>query len=185
MFFSRRALLRLLAVAGLLALLSGCGGDDNTGASAPTNNGPVTSAPRQSNGLEFTLSANKSVYAVGEHVVLTLSVTNRGSQPIVAGEFGGLADPRYFAVFKGQQRVWFYPQTGTGGGVGRTVTYAPSETQTYTVEWDQTNGENSQALGAGQYTLLAGIRPFQLNGAVTTQETRNDLLSSSINIVIQ
>ena len=57
----------LAALAALAAPAPGCG----NGSGAPAATGPVTSVPRTVDGITFTQSADKAVYAVGEPILIT------------------------------------------------------------------------------------------------------------------
>ena len=112
MFNSRSVSLRAIALCACLlplGLLTGGGG----GSSSTSSNGVVTSAPRTASGLQFTLSANKSSYAVGEAVQLTLSVKNTSTQPITIAPSNYAVPDAIFKAVQNNQVLWTSPQGGT------------------------------------------------------------------------
>lgn len=119
MFNTRFVPLRTIALCACLLSfipLAGCGGSasSNTPVSAaPVNTGPVISAPRTSNGLQFTLSANKSTYAVGELVGLTFAVTNTTTQPVAIAASSYANQNDLFQALQNNKVVWTLPQGAT------------------------------------------------------------------------
>lgn len=134
------------------ALLTGCGGGSSSTPATPVNTGPVTSMPRTANGLQYTLSSDKSVYKVGETVNLTFTLANVSSQPI--GETVGRPGV-IVTVTQGGHAIWQTPQPPLygGGTYGHGYNLLPGTSQTYTATWPQTTG----TLAAGQYTLTATL----------------------------
>ncbi len=138
------------------ALLTGCGGGSSSTPVTPVNTGPVTSAPRSSNGLQYTLTADKSVYKVGEAVNLTYTSTNTSTQPIT--DVIGL--PNVFAtVTQGNQVIWRTPAlVGTGGaGFGPSSSIPPGASSTYQATWPQTIGTSGTQAAPGQYAITATL----------------------------
>ena len=89
----------------LLLLLCGCGGGSSSSTSA--DNGPVTSSPRTSNNLQFTLTTNKAVYARGETVQCAFAVKNVGTQSVSTNSGEGFYQ---FSVYQGSSLVGPNPQ---------------------------------------------------------------------------
>ncbi len=164
MFNTRFVPLRTAALCACLlssALLTGCGGGSSTPTTSvlPTTNadGSLTSAPRSYNHLQFTLTTNKAVYATGEAVQFTLTITNTGTQAITITVYGATTGRQ---VLQGNTMI--FPGPGEGqGAVIHTITYAPGETKTYTDTWAQKNMQNAQ-VAPGQYCIVNWYKARQI-----------------------
>lgn len=150
-------LLRVVTLGACLLpslLLAGCGGGSSSTPATPVNTGPVTSAPRTANGLQYTLTADKSVYKVGEAVNLTYTLTNVSSQSVseTVGSPGVIV-----TVMQGSQLVWRTPQPPIygGGGFGTGFGLPPSSSHMYTATWPQTATNSGKQVAAGQYFITA------------------------------
>ena len=155
MSYTRLAPRGLFAALLLLGPLCGCGG---SGSSTPVNTGPVTSAPRTFNNLQFTLTADKSMYKVGESINFTVNIQNVGTQPVqelVGNPF------TIITVTQGTQAVWHTPSPISNGGQGvPSYTLQPGDNQTFKTTWPQTALSSGKQVTAGQYTASAQINDF-------------------------
>ena len=177
---TRLAPFGLFAALLLLGLLTGCGG---SGSSTPVNTGPVTSAPRTVNGLQFTLTADKSVYKVGETVNFTFVVKNIGTQPIPYSASSPVADA---SVTHGSQVVWQYSHVYSGGLGGFSTMLQPGDTTltTFPITWKQTYTDGGQ-VPTGQYALTSWFNPIMLNGTeLHPADTQASLYANPIPITI-
>ena len=187
MFNTRLTSLRmgvLCACVLLLGLLTGCGG----GSSSASGNNPVTSTSRTSNGLQFTLSANKSRYAIGEVVQITLSVKNTSAQPITIAPSNYALPDAIFKAIQNNQVSWTSPQGGASGNSGLSnpnFMLAAGQTQATDVKWYQTSDVTNQQVAPGTYTLQAYLTTASVNGVpFTPEQAQASLAASPIQITI-
>ncbi len=138
------------------ALLTGCGGGSSSSITTPVNTGPVTSAPRSANGLQYTLTADKSVYKAGEAVNLTYTLANVSSQHL--GDTVG--NPNVIVtVTQNSKLVWQTPQPPIYGGAGFGPDFGlPSGSdKVFSATWPQTIGTSGTQVALGQYTITATL----------------------------
>ena len=172
----------LLCVFLLLpTLICGCSSGSSSSTSTPINNGPLTSATRTYNSLQFTLTTDKTVYKIGDAVHFTLTVKNISAQPLSYSVGFPVADA---AVTQQSRDVWQFSLTGGGGDSIGSGVLQPAATNTYTFTWDQTRQSDSAQVSPGQCTLTSWFNPILLNGSPVAN-TRTNLVSNPIQITVQ
>lgn len=117
------------------------------------------SAQERPAGLRLVLSADRTVYARGEPVELTLAVTNPGPTPIT---LTAPSSQRYdFTVLKDGAAIWRWSAGRMFLTVLTDLTIPPGETRAFTETWDQRD-QSGQPVGPGEYvvvgTLIGGER---------------------------
>jgi hypothetical protein len=109
-----------------------------------------TAATVQRGTLNLELAASKEAYAVGEPVELTLTLSNRGTEPLVFQFNDG---QRYdfvairedgTAVPTGRQVAWVWSRDKMFIQVLSTLTIAPGESRVYRDRWDQKDNNGAQ-----------------------------------------
>ncbi|ARU63638.1 hypothetical protein CBW65_23430 [Tumebacillus avium] len=118
----------------------------------------------------LTVTTNKSTYAVGEAVQITLTLTNTTSS---TQTYNFNTSQRYdIVVQKGGREVWRWSNGQFFLQVLGTLTLQPGESVTYTETWDQTNNNGNQ-VAAGTYTIVGSItssnNPQQASTTITIQ----------------
>lgn len=132
-------------------------GPASSSAGAPTTTPPADPActPGQ---LAVKAVAGRSEYKVGDDPVLTLQVTNTGSQPCVQD----VADPQIvLRVYNGASRVWGSHDCKVEPGVTER-TLEPDRPAGFSILWSGLSSQphcagTRQRVGAGTYTLYASL----------------------------
>ncbi len=164
------------------ALLTGCGGGSSTPTATTTTNGPVTSATRTYNNLQFTLSADKAVYASRDKPTFTLTVKNVGTQSVTFDYSDG--QTYRFNVSQNAQLVSTYPQGA--GQVFTSIQFVPGETKVFTGSWNQMFDATGQHAPAGQYTVTAYLPVLGSNGTlISASDAQTNLSANPITIQTQ
>ena len=175
---SRRAMLGAMGAIFTVGLLAGCGGG---GSSTPLNNNPQTSTPRTSNGLQFTLSTDRTVYARSTPVNVTFTVQNVSAAPI---NITYVTDgPDFVQIESGGTAAWS-AQNGNGN-TPKVLTFAAGETKTFTETWNQQNLQTGKQAVAETYNVDAQLRATEINGAIVAAQTSRDLSANTIEITLQ
>lgn len=173
--------LALVLLLMALALLTACGGSDN---STPVKTGPVTSVSRTFQTLAFSLETPKSVYKVGEAVPLTLTVQNTGTQAVTV-TYGDTVNSA-FAVQQNGADVY----VSNLGGIEaiNTISIDPGASKQFTFSWAQTNNvdpNNVMQVASGQYSLIGWLPAGGVNGtSVSVEQSRAELASNPLIITI-
>jgi len=138
-------LILLLSVA--VALLPSCGGRDKRdgeGVVSGAGGGPRPDL------LTADIKLNGGSYAIGEPIVMTITVTNKAERAIT------LTFPsaqRYdFIVKKGKEAVWQWSAGRMFAQVVGRYEIAPGDTISYQYTWDQTALDGTKP-GLGAYTI--------------------------------
>ncbi len=177
--FTRRSLLGAAGALLALGALAGCGGSGSS--STPLNNNPVTSAPRTTNNLQFTLSADRTVYARNTPANITFAVKNVSTSPIsVTYTTDG---PDFVQIAQGGTAAWS-AQNGSGN-TAQVLTFAAGETKTFTETWNQMNLQTGAQAKSGTYNVDAQLRATQINGVTVSAQVSRDLSANTIQITIQ
>ena len=172
----RKALFVLAClVFGALAGL-GCGG----GNSSNSSSSPVTSAPRTSNSLVFTVSTPQGRYPLGVAVPVTFTVVNTGTQ--AANMDIATCSDFVAQVNQGANLIWTGPSIGCVS-ITRSISIPAGATQTYNVTWNQTDYLGN-ARSSGTYTLLAKLTPSTLNGIILSSDQLANFTSNPISVTI-
>ncbi len=108
-------------------------------------------AQERQTGLRLVLSADRTVYARGEPVELTLSVTNPGPTPIT---LTAPSSQRYdFTVLKDGTEVWRWSAGRMFLTVLTDLTIPPGETRAFTETWDQRD-QSGRPVSPGEYVVV-------------------------------
>ncbi len=174
------------------ALLTGCGGSSSSSSTTlpvTTNaDGSVSSTPRSSNGLQFTLTANKSSYAVGEIVRLTLAIKNTSTQPVTVAASNYTAQDVLFQALQNNQVVGTSAQGGDAvisPAASPTYTVSAGQTLTQSGFWFQASDATDQQVAPGTYTLRGYLTTANINGVgFTKEQAQANLASNSLPITI-
>ncbi|MDR5684060.1 MAG: BsuPI-related putative proteinase inhibitor [Armatimonadota bacterium] len=112
--------------------------------------------------LTVELAANKEAYAVGEPVELTLTLSNRGTGPLVFQFNDG---QRYDFVATGEDGtvVWVWSRDKAFIQVLGTLTITPGESRVYRDRWDQKDDRGVQ-VRPGRYVIEGVFPPRRLAG---------------------
>jgi hypothetical protein len=140
----RQKLLSFAALPG-----GGGGGGQETGSQPATPGGdhPAT-------GVQLRLTSDRRAYAVGDSVVLTLTVINAGPSPVTLQFSSG---QKYdFEVRRGGQVVWRWSADRMFTQALTSMTLGPRERKVFTETWKQQDN-NGQPVGAGTYEAVAVI----------------------------
>ena len=175
---SRRSLFGAMGALLAVGLLAGCGGG---GSSTTLNSNPVTSTPRTVDNLQFTLSADKTVYASSAPVNITFTVKNVSAAPITV-TYATLG-PDFIQVAQGGTATWS-AQNGTGAPP-QVLTFAAGETKTFTEIWNHQNLETGAQASGGKYNVDAQLRATAINGATVAAQASRDLAANTIQVTIQ
>ena len=144
-------------------LLLGCGTSG-----LPKEGQPPDPARAGLAALRLELGADRTVYATGEPVRLTLAVTNAGPAPVT---FTAPSSQLYdFTVLKDGTEVWRWSAGRMFLTVLTDLTIQPGETRAFTEAWDQRDQEGRPA-GPGEYVIVgiliggerAGLGPARLS----------------------
>jgi len=143
------------------AFLLGCG------ATAPREPSPAG----EGTALRLVLRADRSVYALGAPVTLTLAVTNPGPAPVtLTAPSSQLYD---FAVLRDGAEVWRWSAGRMFLAVLTDLTIRPGETRAFTEVWDQRD-RDGRPVGPGDYVVVGrliggerlGLAPERLRIAI-------------------
>lgn len=116
--------------------------------------GPAATVQRGTLNLE--LAAGKAAYAVGEPVELTLTLSNRGTEPLVF-EFNDGQRYDFIAMREDGTVVWVWSRDKAFIQVLGTLTIAAGESRVYRDRWDQRDNNGVQ-VPPGRY-IIEGIFP--------------------------
>lgn len=175
---SRRSLLGVMGALLAVGLLSGC---DGGGSSTPLNNNLVTSTPRTVGNLQFTLSADRTVYARNTPVNITFTIKNVSADPISVTY--ATVGPDFVQIASGGTAAWS-AQNGAGAP-SQVLTFAAGETKTFTETWNQMNLQTGQQVRSGTYNVDAQLRATQINGATVVAQASRDLAANTIQVTVQ
>lgn len=107
----------------------------------------------------LTVTTNKTNYAVGETVVITLTLTNN-TGTAQTYDFG--SSQRYDVIIRrGGNKVWQWSDGRAFLQVIGSETLQPGESRTYTVNWNQTNTAGNQ-VPTGTYTIVGQITSYNM-----------------------
>ncbi len=166
-------------------LLTGCGGGSSstsTPNATATTNGPVTSTTRTYNNLQFTLSADKAVYAAHDKPTFTLAVKNIGTQAVIF-DYSDAATYR-IEISQGSQIISSYPQVVAQ--VASSEQFAAGGVKTFTASWDHLVESTGQNAPAGQYTITAYLPVLGSNGTlISASDAQTNLSANPITIQTQ
>jgi hypothetical protein len=123
--------------------------------------GPVTTVQRGTLNLE--LAAGKAAYAVGEPVELTLTLSNRGAEPLVF-QFNDGQRYDFVAMREDGTVVWVWSRDKMFIQVLGSLTLAPGESRVYRDRWDQRDNDGAQ-VPPGRY-IVEGVFPPRGAGAL-------------------
>ena len=132
--------------------------------------GPDQLGESGANDLAVSLQTDQAVYRLGERVVLTLTVTNRGAQPLQL-RFPS-AQVYDFAVQRGGEEVWRWSRDHMFAAVLTEVLLPPGQSRSYTETWDQTDPQGRP--------VLPGI--YQVEGWLVKQDPP---VSQSLTITVR
>lgn len=126
------------------------------------------SAQERQTDLELVLSADRTVYAPGEPVELTLAVANPGSTSLT---LTAPSSQRYdFTVLKDAAEIWRWSAGRMFLTVLTDLTIPPGETRAFTEVWDQRD-LNGNPVGPGEYLVVGTLIGGQQVG-LTPQRLR-------------
>jgi hypothetical protein len=120
--------------------------------------------------IALSLQTDRTVYRVGQRVIMTLTVANRGDQPLRL-TFPS-AQVHDFSVRQGSREVWRWSLDKMFATVLTDVLLLREHPQSYTAAWEQIDTEG-RSVPPGEYEVV-GVLVNQLLG-----------LSRSLRIVIQ
>lgn len=130
----------LIAVAALIAAVAACAAGA-PGTQAVTTKGPIT----------VTATIEKSRFAPGEPVALTVTIRNTGSAPAVL-EFSSGQRVDY-VIRRGDREVWRWSHDRAFTQALGTLTLAPGEERRYPERWPQVTNEG-QTVEPGTYAFV-------------------------------
>jgi hypothetical protein len=156
----RWLVVRCATVGSLGLCLAGCGGS-------------VWHVSSQFGLLDFAAASDKAVFAHGEPVGFTFTVTNTGSKAVTVSGTGffSSADPVPVAARvekNGQAPIWVV----TNNGVGTSVVIGPGESKTGRAFWDQTDSNGAQ-VQPGDYTVTVMLAADRIDAQTFTQLTES------------
>jgi hypothetical protein len=156
----------------LLGALPGCGGG---GQAAPTG---------RFGDLTFTATTDKAVYAPGETVRVSLTVTNGGRSDV---RFSSVTWPLKLSVRRGAELVFSTPPGGTANNLGYTIPAGGSLILDTT--WDQRDYRVNELTGtqvpSGIYAITAWLNTYAFNDVyIGSTDLENTLGARPVTITI-
>lgn len=116
----------------------------------------------------LTVTTNKTNYAVGETVVITLTLTNDTG---TTQTYNFSSSQRYDVIIgRGGNKVWQWSDGRFFAQMMGSETLQPGESRVYTVEWNQTNSAGNQ-VPTGTYTVVGQITSYNMPEQDTTTIT--------------
>jgi len=113
--------------------------------------GPNRTGSGAGKDVALSLQADRSVYRVGQRVVLTLTVTNRGERPIrLTFPSAQVYD---FVVRQDGREVWRWSRDKMFTMMLTEVLLPPGKPQSYTEPWDQIDTEG-RPIPPGEYEVV-------------------------------
>jgi hypothetical protein len=95
----------------------------------------------------------QSSFAPGATVTLQLQITNTSAYAQTVTEVAGCYTPDIFYIDDSAGQEIYYTEQNCYTIASQSYTYQPGQTQTFTVQWQQTENQTSTAAPAGDYTV--------------------------------